>query len=49
MELEKLLALVTDYGFPVLVSCYLLLRMEAKIDKLSANIEALTRVLASKA
>lgn len=33
------------YGFPMLVSSYLLIRMEGRIEKLSANIESLTRVL----
>ena len=47
MELDKLLTAAADYGFPMLVSCYLLVRMEGKIDKLSANIDALTRVLAA--
>ncbi|WP_299446166.1 YvrJ family protein [uncultured Phascolarctobacterium sp.] len=47
MEMEKLLTAAADYGFPMLVSCYLLIRMENKIDKLSANIDALTRVLAA--
>lgn len=45
MELEKFLTAAADYGFPMLVSSYLLLRMESKLDKLSANIEALTHVL----
>ncbi len=48
MELDKLLTAAADYGFPMLVSCYLLARMEGKIDKLSANIDALTRVIAAK-
>ncbi|MFR4382945.1 MAG: YvrJ family protein [Phascolarctobacterium sp.] len=37
----------SQYGFPMLVSCYLLVRMEGKIDQLSKNIDALTRVIAS--
>lgn len=48
MELDKLLAATVDYGFPMLVSCYLLVRMKGKIDQLSANIDALTRVIAAK-
>ena len=47
MEIAQFLAAAADYGFPMLVSAYLLIRMENKIDKLSANIEALTRVLAA--
>ena len=45
MEFERLLSAVADYGFPMLVSSYLLVRMEGRIEKLSANIESLTRVL----
>lgn len=45
MEFERLLSAAADYGFPMLVSSYLLIRMEGRIEKLSANIESLTRVL----
>lgn len=45
MDIDKLLAAAGDYGFPMLVSSYLLVRMEGRIEKLSANIENLTRVL----
>lgn len=45
MEFERLLSAAADYGFPMLVSSYLLVRMEDRIEKLSANIESLTRVL----
>ena len=45
MEFDKLLSEAADYGFPMLVSSYLLVRMEGKIEKLSANIESLTHVL----
>lgn len=47
MDLETLLNAASQYGFPMLVSCYLLVRMEGKIDQLSKNIDALTRVIAS--
>ena len=33
------------YAFPMLVSSYLLVRMEGRIERLSANIESLTHVL----
>lgn len=46
MELEKLVSAAAEYGFPMLVSWYLLVRMEEKLDKLSSKIEALTRILA---
>lgn len=44
MEFDRLLSAAADYGFPMLVSSYLLVRMEGKIEKLSANIDTLTRV-----
>ena len=45
MDIDKLLAAAADYGFPMLVSSYLLVLMEGKIEKLSANIDKLTCVL----
>lgn len=48
MDLDKLLAAAADYGFPMLVSSYLLVRMEGRIEKLSANIDSLTHVLQEK-
>ena len=45
MEFDRLLSAAADYGFPMLVSSYLLVHMEGKIEKLSANIDTLTRVL----
>ena len=45
MEFDRLLSAAADYGFPMLVSSYLLVRMEGRIEKLSANIESLTHVL----
>ena len=45
MEFDRLLSAAADYGFPMLVSSYLLVRMEGRIEKLSANIDTLTRVL----
>lgn len=45
MEFEKLVSTAAEYGFPMLVSWYLLVRMEEKLDKLSSNIEALTHTI----
>ena len=45
MEFDRLLSAAADYGSPMLVSSYLLVRMEGRIEKLSANIDTLTRVL----
>ncbi len=45
MEIDQLLTAAANYGFPMIVSSYLLVRMETKIDKLGSNIEALTHVI----
>lgn len=45
MDVNVITNAVANYGFPMLVSWYLLVRMEAKLDKLTANIERLTNVL----
>ena len=45
MDIDKLLSAAADYGFPMLVSSYLLVRMEKKIEALSTNIDKLTQVL----
>lgn len=47
MELEHILNAAANYGFPMVVSWYLLVRMEAKLDELSKNIEALGKCIAS--
>ena len=47
MYLAQMLTAAAKYGFPIIVSCYLLVREENKIDKLCANIDALTRVIAA--
>lgn len=39
MDIDKLLSAAADYGFPILVSSYLLIRMEGRIERLSTNIE----------
>ena len=41
MEMKELLGAVTNYGFPIILSWYLLLRMERKLDTLSNNIQEL--------
>ena len=46
MEVSEMLTAAANYGFPMLVSCYLLVRMENKIEQLSANIDALSLVTA---
>ena len=45
MEGKALFEAIRDFGFPIFVSWYLLVRMEAKLDKLSANIEILAHAI----
>lgn len=46
MSPEQIMASLADYGFPMALSCYLLVRMESRLEKLSAVIEELNRTLA---
>ena len=41
-RMESVLNAVTNYGFPMILSWYLLIKMEAKLDKLAESIEQLT-------
>jgi hypothetical protein len=43
MEIEQLLPQIANLGFPVVVSLYLLIRIEKKLDELSACIKELSR------
>lgn len=45
MEFDQIATGVANYGFPICISWYLLVRMESKLDKLSSNIDNLTRAL----
>jgi hypothetical protein len=42
---EEMLAPIANLGFPIVVSIYLLVRVENKLDKLSDSINELARVL----
>lgn len=39
--MENILNAIGNYGFPILVSVYLLVRVEAKLDQLSQSISDL--------
>lgn len=43
--MEEMLAPIANLGFPIVVSIYLLVRVENKLDKLSDSINELARVL----
>ena len=43
--MEAILEASASYGFPMVVSAYLLLRLEKRMDSLTASIQELVRVL----
>lgn len=45
MDLETLLSQVANYGFPMVLSWYLLVRMEGRLDRLTDSINSLAAVL----
>ena len=45
MGMEEIFTAVSQYGFPMALSWYLLARMESKLDKLSVGIAELSRVI----
>jgi hypothetical protein len=46
MGVEELIPLIANIGFPVVVSLYLLTRIEKKLDQLSASIKELSSTVA---
>ncbi|EJO5348648.1 YvrJ family protein [Clostridium botulinum] len=44
---DKLISLISDVGFPIAVSLYLLLRMEKKLDELTKALTALDKTITS--
>lgn len=46
--MDQVFTLIGNYGFPMAVSVYLLVRVEAKLENLTASINELTRVISEK-
>lgn len=46
--MEQLLNYAANYGFPMVVSVYLLVRIEAKLEALTVSIQALSRAITTK-
>ncbi|MDN5348147.1 MAG: hypothetical protein PWP65_1711 [Clostridia bacterium] len=44
--MENLWAQVGNYGFPMVITLYLLMRVEKKLDELTGAINSLARILA---
>lgn len=47
MDVEALLQQVANYGFPMVLSWYLLVRMEGRLDRLTDSINDLARSIAA--
>lgn len=48
MEINELINLIVNNGFPVAVSCYLLIRLEKRLSSLSASINKLNTIISTK-
>ncbi|OPJ58521.1 YvrJ family protein [Clostridium chromiireducens] len=48
MEINELVNLITNAGFPVVVSAYLLIRLEKQILGLSSSINKLNTIISTK-
>lgn len=48
MEVNELVNLIGNIGFPVAVSAYLLIRLEKQITKLSSSINKLNTIVSTK-
>lgn len=48
MEVNELMNLIVNNGFPVAVSCYLLIRLEKQLDSLSSSINKLNTIISAK-
>ena len=44
--MEELLKLMGNFGFPIVVSAYLLVRIEGKLNELSSSITELAKAVA---
>ena len=48
MEVNELMNLIVNNGFPVAVSCYLLIRLEKQINSLASSINKLNTIISTK-
>ncbi|MDU1601570.1 MAG: YvrJ family protein [Clostridium sp.] len=48
MEVNELMNLMVNNGFPVAVSAYLLIRLEKQLSSLSASINKLNTIISTK-
>lgn len=45
--MEELFKQIANFGFPIVLSIYLLVRVESKLEKLSESINELSKTIAS--
>jgi len=48
MEINELIGLIGNVGFPVAISAYLLIRLEKQMNALSASINKLNIIISTK-
>lgn len=48
MEINELMGLIGNVGFPVAISAYLLIRLEKQMAVLSASINKLNTIISTK-
>lgn len=48
MDTKEIFSAVGNFGFPMVLSWYLLLRMEQRLDKLTSCLNELSRALLQK-
>lgn len=48
MEINELMNLIVNSGFPVAVSAYLLIRLEKQLSSLSSSINKLNTIISAK-
>lgn len=46
--MEQIMSYASNYGFPMIISIYLLVRIEGKLEQLAVSINELTKVIAGK-
>jgi hypothetical protein len=44
--MEDILKLVSNFGFPIVISAYLLVRIEGRLNELSSSISELAKAVA---
>ncbi len=45
--MEEIISQIANFGFPIVLSVYLLVRVEGKLEKLTESISELSKTIAS--